>query len=85
MIALTETLANSDHLITKFSIKGSECFYKSRQQKREIDVICNVKTSLIAVGEEKENVENNNSVYIDIKANNDKKTIIGTTIRPPKH
>ncbi len=43
VVAITETWATSDHLMTEFSISGYKSFYKIRLHKKGGGVICYVK------------------------------------------
>ncbi len=78
-MAVTETWANSTHLVSESSFQGYENFQKNRTQKKGGGVICYVKSTLA----EKKDAENYDSVYVEITQNNNE-LILATVYRPPK-
>ncbi len=82
-MVITETWANSPHLVSELSLPGYEIFQKNRTNKEGGDVICYVKSTLAAIKIDKQNAENYDTVYVEITHNN-KKLIIATVYRPPK-
>ncbi len=83
VVAVTETWATSDHLMTEFSIPGYESFYKNRLHKK-VGVICSVKNKYPAVKIPKEDSEKYDTVYVELETSKHNKITIGTVYRPPK-
>ncbi len=52
-IAITETWAAADHLMTEYSVPGYESFFKNRLNKKGGGVICYVKNTLSAMKKKK--------------------------------
>ncbi len=48
-IAITETWATVNHLMTEYSVPGYESFFKNRLNKKGGSVICYVKNTLPAM------------------------------------
>ncbi len=78
-IAITESWANSSHLMAEFAIAGYESYQKNRTHKKGGGVICYAKSTLSAVKIEKEDAQNYDSI-----TNGNKKVTIATVYRPPK-
>ncbi len=86
VIAITQTWANSSHLVTEFSIAGYESFHKNREHIKGggvIWVICYVKSTASALKTEKQDARNYDSVYVEINTKSNKITI-ATIYIPPK-
>ncbi len=83
MVAITETWANSTHLVSELSFSGYESFHKNRKHKKGGGFICYVKSTLPAINIAKQDADNYDSVNVEITANN-KKIILATVYRPPK-
>ncbi len=83
MVAITETWATSDHLMTEISIPGYESFYKSTLYKKGGGVICYVKNKFPAVKRTKEDSEKYDTVYVELETGKNNKISIGTVYRPP--
>ncbi len=66
VIAITETWVNSNHLMAESSIVCYESFHKNRDYKRGGGIICYVKKHS-AVKSDKQDEENYDSVYVEIK------------------
>ncbi len=49
IIAITETWATANHLMTEYSVPGYESFFKNRHNKKGGGVICYVKNTLPAM------------------------------------
>ena len=84
VIAVTETWANDDHLMSEFSIPGYSLFHKNRVHKKGGGVICYIKNTLSAVQISKRDVEAYDTLYVEINANRNKKIIVAVVYRPPK-
>ncbi len=82
-MAITETWANSTHLVSELSLPGYKIFQKNRTNKKGGGVICYVKSTLASIKVDKQDAENYDSVYVEITHNN-KKLILATVYRPPK-
>ncbi len=83
VIAITETWANSSHLMAAFSIEGYESFHKNREHKKGGGVICYVKSTLSALKTDKQDARNYDSVYVERNTKSNKITI-ATIYRHPK-
>ncbi len=68
IIAIMETWANANHLMSEFFVKGYECFHKNREHKKGGGVICYVRNSLNAIKIKKQEEEKYDSVYVEITA-----------------
>ncbi len=84
VIAITETWATSDHLMTEFSNPGYESFHKNMLHKRGGGVICYVKSDYPAVIVSKQDSEKYDTVYIELVTSKHNKPTIGTVYRSPK-
>ncbi len=84
MVAITETWATSDHLMTAFTIPGYENFHKNRLHKKGGGVICYIKSDYPAVILSKQDSEKYDTVYIEVVTSKHNKLTIGTVCRPPK-
>ncbi len=84
VIAITETRATSDHLMTELSIPGYESFHKNRLHKKGGGVICYVKSDYPPVIITKQEAEKYDTVYIEVATRGHNKLTIGTVYRPPK-
>ncbi len=84
VVAITETWATSDHLMTEFSIPGYESFHKNRLHKKGGEVIGYVKSNYPAVKITKQDSEKYDTVYIEVASSGHNKLTIGTVYRPPK-
>ncbi len=84
VVAITETWATSDHLMTEFSIPGYESFYKNRMHMKGGGVICYVKNKYPAVKITKDDSEKYDIVYVELETSKHNKITIGTAYRPPK-
>ncbi len=62
VVAITETWATSDHLMTEFSVPRYVIFYKNRLHKKGGGVICYVKNKYPAVNIPKEESERYDTV-----------------------
>ncbi len=82
-IAITESWANSSHLIAEFAIAGYESYQKNRTHKKGGGVICYVKSTLSAIKIEKQDAQNYDSMYVEL-TNGNKKVTVATVYRPPK-
>ncbi len=82
-MAITETSANSIHLVSELSLPGYAIFQKNRTNKKGGGVICYVKSTLASIKIDKQDAENYDSIYVEI-AHNNKKLILATVYRPPK-
>ncbi len=80
---ITESWANSTHLVSELSLLGYETFKKNRTNQKGIGVICYVKSTLAPIKVAKQDAENYDSVCVEITQNN-KKLILATVYRPPK-
>ncbi len=83
VVAITETWANSTHLVSERSLPGYEIFQKNRTNKKGGGVICYFKSTLASIKIDKQDAENYDSVYVEITHNNEK-LILATVYRPPK-
>ncbi len=83
VIAITESWANSSHLMAEFAIAGYESYQKNRMHKKGGGVICYVKSTLSTVKIEKEDAQNHDSIYVEL-TNGNKKVTIATVYRSPK-
>ncbi len=83
MLAITDTWANSTHLVSELSLPGYEIFQKNRTNKKGGGVICYVKSTLACIKIDKQDAEKYDSVYVEITHIN-KKLILATVYRPPK-
>ncbi len=83
VIAITESWANSSHLMAEFAIAGYESYRKNRSHKKGGGVVYYVKSTLSAVKIEKEDAQNYDSIYVEL-TNRNKKVTIATIYRPPK-
>ncbi len=83
IVAITETWANSNHLMSEFAVPGHESFHKNREHRKGGGVICYVRNTLNALKIEKQNAEKYDTVYVELST---KKTKIMLAIiyRPPK-
>ncbi len=84
IVAISETWASSQHLMSEFSIPGYESVYKNRTHKKGGGVICYVKNTLSAVKVDKQEAESYDSILVEITAKNNKKICFATGYRPPK-
>ncbi len=84
VVAITETWATSDRLMTEFSISGYESFYKNRLHKKGEGVLGYVKNKCPAVKITKEDSEKYDTVYVELETGKHNKITIGTVYRPPK-
>ncbi len=84
MVAITETWATSDHLMSEFSVPGYEGFYKNRLHKKGGGVICYVKNKYPAVKITKEESEKYDTINVELETSKHNKLTIGTVYRPPK-
>ncbi len=83
VIAITESWANSSHLMAEFAIAGYKSYQKNRKHRKGGGVICYVKSTLSAVKIEKEDAQKDDSIYVEF-TNGNKKVTIATAYRPPK-
>ncbi len=83
VIAITESWANSIHLMAEFAIAGCESYQKNRTHKKGGGVICYVKSTLSAVKIENEDAQNYDSIYVGLTTEN-KKLTVATVYRPPE-
>ncbi len=83
VIAITETWATSDHLMTEFSVQGYEGSHTNMLHKNG-GVICYVKSDYPAVITSKQDSEKYDTVYIEVATSKHNKLTIGTVYRPPK-
>ncbi len=83
IIAITESWANSSHLMVEFAIAGYESYQKNRAHKKGGGVICYFKSTLSAVEIKKQDAQNYDSVYVEL-ANGNKEVTVATIYRPPK-
>ncbi len=83
VVAIIETWGNSTHLVSELSLPGYEIFQKNRANKKGGRIIVYVKRTVVAIKVDKQDAENDDSVYVDITHNN-KKLILATVYRPPK-
>ncbi len=67
----------------ELSTAGYESFHKNREYKGGDGVICCVKNTLPALETDKQDVENCDSVYVEISTKSNK-IMIATIYRPPK-
>ncbi len=81
--AITETLANTNHLMSEFSVKGYESFYKNRGHKKGGGVIFYVRSTFNATKKEKQDAEKYDTRYVEIVTKKTKITI-ATIYRSPK-
>ncbi len=81
--AITESRANSIHLMAEFAIAGYESYQKNRSHKKGGGVICYVKTTLSAVKIEKQEAQNYDSIYVEL-TNGNQEVTVATVYRPPK-
>ncbi len=84
VIAITETWATFDHLMTEFSIPGYESFQKNRAHKKGGGFISYVKRDYRAVIISKQDSEKYDTVYIEVATSKHNKFTIGTVYKPPK-
>ncbi len=71
-MAITETWANSKHLVSELSLPGYEIFQKNWMKKKGGGIICYVKSMLVAIKIDKQDTGNYYSVYVEITHNNKK-------------
>ncbi len=83
VIAVTETWATSDHLMTEVSIPGHESFHKNRIHKKG-GVICWIKSNYSAVKISKEDSEKYDTLYTEVAISRLNQLTIETVYRPPK-
>ncbi len=83
VIAITDSWANSSHLMAEFAIAGYKSYQKNRTHKKRGGVICYVKSTLSAVKVEKQDAQNYDSIYVELSNGNQKVTVV-TVYRPPK-
>ncbi len=83
VVAITETWANSTHLVFELSLPGYEIFQKNRTNKKGGGVICYVKSTLAAIKVDKQDAENCDNVYVEITHIN-KNLVLATVYRPLK-
>ncbi len=62
IIAITETWANSTHLMSEFSVIGYECFHNNRAHEKGGGVICYIRNKLNAIKIEKQDAEKYDTV-----------------------
>ncbi len=84
VVAIAETWATSDHLMSEFSIPRYESFYKNRLHKKGGSVICYVKNKYQAVKITKEDSDKYDTVYVEPETSKHNKITNGTVHRPPK-
>ncbi len=65
IIAITETWATADHLMSEYSVPGYKSFIKNRLNKKGGGVICYVKNTLPAMKMKKNKTGKYDSVYIE--------------------
>ncbi len=83
IIAITESWANSSHLMTEFAIAGYESYNKNRQHRKG-GVICYVKNMFSAIKIEKQGAQNYDTVYVELTTTGNKKLLVAIVYRPPK-
>ena len=85
IIMITESWLNTrdKHLTAEVAISGYDMFEKCRFEKAGGGVLIYVKTGINAIKISKTDVEEYDSLYVEIK-NNNKKYILGVVYRPPK-
>ncbi len=84
IVAITETWATADHLMTEFSVPGYESFFKNRLNKKGGGVICYFKNTLPAMKIERQDSDKYDSVNIELETSKLNKLTIGTVYRPLK-
>ncbi len=84
VIAITESWANSSHLMTEFGIAGYESYNKNRQHRKGGGVICYVKNTLSAIEIEKQETQNYDTVSVELTTMGNKKLMVVIVYRPPK-
>ncbi len=84
IIAITESWANSSHLMTEFAIEGYESYNKNRQHMKGVGVICYVRNTFSAIKIEKQDAQNYDTVYVEITTTGNKKLLVAIIYRPPK-
>ncbi len=84
IIAITESWANSSHLMTEFAIAGYESYNNNRQHRKGGGVICYVKNTFSAMKIEKQDAQNYDTVYVELTTTGNKKLLLAIVYRPPK-
>ncbi len=84
IIAITESWANSSHLMTEFVIEGYENYNKNRQHRKRGRVVCYVRNTLAAIKIEKEETQNYDTVYVELTTTGNKKLMVAIVYRPIK-
>ncbi len=69
--------------MAEFVIAGCESYQKNRTHKKGGGVICYVRSTLSVVKVEKQDVQNYESIYVEL-TNGKKKVTVATVYRPPK-
>ena len=85
IIMITESWLNmrDKHLTAEVAISGYNLFAKCRLKKAGGGVLLYIKNEITAIKVSKTDVEEYDSLYVEIK-NNNKKYILGVVYRPPK-
>ncbi len=84
IIAIAETWATADHLMTEYSVPGYESFFKNRLNKKGGGAICYVKSTLPVMKIKKQNSDKYDLVYIELQTSKRNKLTIDTVYRSPK-
>ncbi len=84
VIAITESWANSSHLMTEFAIAGYESYNKNRKHRKGGGVTCYVKNTLSAIKIEKQETQNYDTVWVELTTTGNKKLMVAIVYRPPK-
>ncbi len=84
IIAITESWANSSHLMTEFAVTGYESYNKNRQHRKGGRVICYDKNTFSAIKIEKQDAQNYDTVYVELTTTGNKKLLVAIVYRPLK-
>ncbi len=84
IVAISETWASSQHLISELTIPGYESFHKNRTHNKGGGVICYVKYTLSALKIDKQEAEAYDSILVEVATKNNKKFSFATVYRPLK-